>query len=135
MVRTEEEQVETPDYPLRILVVEDEPLVKEVIYVYLGEDGHTVDTAENGVEALEKFEAGDYDIVLTDRFMPEMNGDQLAAAIKERHPETPVVLLTGFGDLMEEGGDRLPGVDVIVSKPFTFSTLRTAIARGMQRKD
>ena len=126
--------MEKPDRALRILVAEDEPLVKEVIFVYLDGDGHTVVTAENGVQALEKFETGDYDIVLTDRSMPELNGDQLAIAIKERNPVTPVVLLTGFGDLMEEGGAQPSGVDVIVSKPFTLDTLRTAIARGMERR-
>jgi signal transduction histidine kinase len=131
-VPEEEEPLESPDHPLRILVVEDEPLVKEVITVYLDEDGHTVETAENGVEGLMKFEAGDYDVVLTDRSMPEMNGDQLALAIKRRNPKIPVVLLTGFGDLMESGGEHPSGVDIIVSKPFTFDTLRSAIAKGMQ---
>ena len=125
--------VEPLDHPLRILVVEDEPLVKEIVLLYLREDGHMVDTAENGVEALNRFEAGEYDIVVTDHSMPEMNGDQLAVAIKERNPKTAVVLLTGFGNLMEEGGEPSPGVDVTVGKPFTFATLRTAIAQGMRR--
>ena len=125
-------QVETPDHPLRILVVEDEPLVKEVILLYLKEDGHAVKTAENGVQALNEFDAGEYDIVITDHSMPEMNGDQLAAAIKERNPKTAVVLLTGFGNLMEEGAEQPPSVDVTVGKPFTFATLRTAIAQGMR---
>ena len=125
--------VEPLDHPLRILVVEDEPLVKEIVLLYLREDGHMVDTAENGVEALKKFEAGEYDIVVTDHLMPEMNGDQLAVAIKERDPKTVVVLLTGFGNLMEETGEQSPGVDVTIGKPFTFATLRTAIAQGMKR--
>ena len=125
--------VEPLDHPLRILVAEDEPLVKEVILLYLREDGHMVDTAENGVEALNRFEAGEYDIVVTDHSMPEMNGDQLAVAIKERDPKTVVVLLTGFGNLMEETGEQSPGVDVTIGKPFTFATLRTAIAQGMKR--
>jgi signal transduction histidine kinase len=125
-------EVEAPQDSLRILVVEDEPLVREVITVYLDEDGHRVETAENGVEGLKRFEAGEFDIVLTDRAMPEMNGDQLAIAIKERQPTMPVVLLTGFGDLMEGGGERPSGVDVIVSKPFTFDTLRDAIRKGLQ---
>lgn len=125
--------VEAPKDALRILVVEDEPLVREVITVYLDEDGHRVETAENGVEGLERFEAGEFDIVLTDRAMPEMNGDQLAVAIKKKQPHMPVVLLTGFGDLMEAGGERPAGVDVVVGKPFTFDTLRHAIEKGMNR--
>ncbi len=127
--------MEPPDHSLRILVVEDEPLVKEVVFAYLGEEGHRVDTAGNGVEALAKFEAGDYDIIVTDRSMPEMNGEQLAIAIKERNPKMPVVLLTGFGELMEDGAEQPPGVDATVSKPFTFASLRMAIAAVMGRKN
>jgi CheY-like chemotaxis protein len=69
--------------PLRILVVEDEPLVREVLGVYLSEDHHDVTTAVNGRDGLEKFQAGDYDLVVTDRAMPEMNGDQLAGRDQE----------------------------------------------------
>ena len=114
---------------LRILVVEDEPLVREVLGVYLAEDNHQVTTAENGREGLEKFRAGEFDLVMTDRSMPEMNGDALAAAIKQLRPAQPVLLLTGFGDIMAGAGERPAGVDLVVSKPFTLTTLRTAIAK------
>ena len=114
--------------PLRILVVEDEPLVREVIEVYLREDQHTIDTATNGREGLEAYRAGEYDLVLTDRAMPEVNGDVLACEIKKINPSQPVILLTGFGDLMSEAGERPAGVDLVVSKPFTLATLREAIA-------
>ena len=72
-------------------------------------------------------------IQLTDRAMPEMNGDQLAIEIKKLRPEQPVVLLTGFGDLMTDAGEHPPGVDLVVSKPFTLTTLRNAIARATGR--
>ena len=114
---------------LRILVVEDEPLVREVLGVYLAEDNHQVTTAENGREGLEKFRAGEFDLVMTDRSMPEMNGDALAAAIKQLRPAQPVLLLTGFGDIMAGAGELPAGVDLVVSKPFTLTTLRTAIAK------
>lgn len=115
--------------PLRILVVEDEPLVREVLNVYLTEDRHQVVMAANGREALEVFRAGEFDIVLTDRAMPEMNGDQLAVEVKKLKPAQPVILLTGFGDLMTGAGEQPEGVDLVVSKPFTLSMLRGAIAR------
>ncbi len=114
---------------LRILVVEDEPLVREVLGVYLAEDNHTVTTAENGREGLEKFRAGTFDLVMTDRSMPEMNGDDLAAEIKKLKPAQPVLLLTGFGDIMSGAGEKPTGVDLVVSKPFTLTTLRSAIAK------
>ncbi len=119
--------------PLRILVVEDEPLVREVISVYLDEDKHQVETADNGREGLEKFKAARFDLVMTDRAMPEMNGDDLAAEVKKLRPEQPVILLTGFGDLMTGAGECPDGVDLVVSKPFTLSTLRNAIAKATGR--
>ena len=114
---------------LRILVVEDEPLVREVLGVYLAEDNHQVTTAENGREGLEKFRAGEFDLVMTDRSMPEMNGDALAAEVKKLRPAQPVLLLTGFGDIMSGAGEKPAGVDLVVSKPFTLTTLRSAIAK------
>ncbi len=118
---------------LRILVVEDEELVREVLSVYLAEDHHQVTTAVNGRDGLEKFRAAEFDLVMTDRSMPEMNGDELAAAIKKLKPAQPVLLLTGFGDLMIGAGDQPPGVDLVVSKPFTLTTLRSAMAKVLAK--
>ena len=117
----------------RILVVEDEPLVREVISVYLSTDNHEVTTAVNGAEGLEKYRAGTFDIVLTDRAMPQMNGDQLAEAIKKIDPKMPIILLTGFGDIMLGSGEKPTGVDMILSKPFTMSQLREAIAKFVDK--
>ena len=119
-------------HPLRILVVEDEPLVREVLSVYLAEDKHVITVAGDGKEGLEKFTSGGpYDLVLTDRAMPEMNGDALAAAIKKINPKMPIVLLTGFGDLMSGAGEQPEGVTMVVSKPFTLAVLRNAIDKVM----
>jgi signal transduction histidine kinase len=121
---------EVSEEKLSILVVDDEDLVREVIMVYLMEDNHEVVTAENGLDGLEKFKAGKFDVVLTDRSMPEMNGDQFALEVKQLDPTMPVILLTGFGDLMTDEGDRPPGIDEIVSKPFTIHLLREAITKA-----
>ncbi|MBI1922615.1 response regulator [Candidatus Poribacteria bacterium] len=61
--------------------------------------------------------------------MPEMSGDQLAAAIKGIVPTQPIILLTGFGDLMNASGERPAGVDVVVSKPVTLSVFREVLGR------
>jgi len=115
---------------LRILVVEDEPLVREVLGVYLQEDQHEVVLAENGRLGLEKFSReGPFDLVMTDRAMPEMNGDELAEEVKKLNPKQPIILLTGFGDLMTGAGEKPRGVDLVVSKPFTLATLRSAMSK------
>lgn len=118
-----------PKKALRILVADDEPMIREVIQMYLSEDNHVVESAVNGREALEKFMESDYDVVLTDRSMPELNGDELAVAVKIHRPNVPVILLTGFGEVMKAEGERPAGVDAIIAKPFTLEVLRAALAK------
>ena len=123
---------------MRVLVADDEPMVREVIRLFLCEAGHTAELAEDGASALAKFRCGSYDLVLTDRAMPEMSGDQLAAAIKAINASTPVILLTGFGDAMHADGELPKGVDVVVAKPFTMKSLCAAfeeVARKCKRAE
>jgi len=117
--------------PLDILLVEDDEVVCEALSQDLTDDGHRVATATNGAEGLEKFHAGSFDLVITDRAMPEMSGDQLAAAIKEAAPDMPVILLTGFGDMMDVTGEKPAGIDLILSKPVTVAALRKVLAKAM----
>ncbi len=116
-----------------VLVVDDEPMVRQVLIGLLTGDGHTVETASNGQEALEKFHLDKYDFVLTDRAMPGMSGDQLAAAIKEIAPRQQVIMLTGFVDLMEEAHETAIGVDFILGKPVDHNELRRALAQVRAR--
>jgi signal transduction histidine kinase/CheY-like chemotaxis protein len=118
-----------PTGPLSVLVVDDEPIARDVLTEYLTGDGHQVQTAVNGREGFEKFKAGTFSVVITDRAMPEMGGDQLATMVKEQAPSTPVVLLTGFGDLMNAAGEKPDGVDLVVKKPIRLSTLREVLAK------
>jgi DNA-binding NtrC family response regulator len=92
-------------------------------------DGHRVETAHNGDEALAKFRAGEFDVAILDRAMPKMSGDQLAAAIKLIEPGIPVILLTGFGVLMAASGETPPNIDLVVAKPVTIDELRLALAK------
>jgi CheY-like chemotaxis protein len=112
----------------RVLVVEDEPLVRELLTVYLDQDNHETVTAENGEEGLDKFREGEFDLVLTDRSMPGMDGTQLALAIKKINPAVPVILLTGYGDITAGSEDYPEGVNQVVGKPFTMESLREAIS-------
>lgn len=113
----------------RVLAVDDDPMVREVIGTYLGEDGYTVELAANGREALEKFSAGEFDIVVTDYAMPEMNGDALAVEIHNRKPGLPVLLLTGFADQFAKSGATPEGIACVMSKPFTMAGLQSAVAK------
>ena len=123
----------TPVRPLHVLLVEDEPLVCQAAATCLRLDGHTVETADNGQEGLEKLskQHAAFDVVVTDRAMPQMNGDQLAAAIKQLVPDVPVIMLTGFGEMMSTLGEKPEGVDLIVNKPVTLNLFRDALAKVM----
>ncbi|MBI1930043.1 response regulator [Candidatus Poribacteria bacterium] len=121
--------VKPPSRSLRVLVVEDEPMIHQMLTTYLTSYGHTTEVATNGTEGLEKFQASQFDVVVTDRAMPEMGGDQLAAAIKEIMPNVPVIMLTGFGDLMNAVDEKPAGVDMILSKPVGLTEFRAALEK------
>jgi CheY-like chemotaxis protein len=112
---------------LRVLLTEDEPSLRQILTSYLRVDGHAIEAAGNGHEALAKFRPDAFDLVITDRAMPEMGGDQLAAELERRGSTTPVIMLTGLGDLMNEVGERPEGVDLVVAKPVTLAELRAAV--------
>ncbi len=117
---------------LRILAVDDEPSIREILAIYLTEEGCDVEFAAGGAEALTKFEKGRFDLLLTDYSMPGMSGDRLAAAIRASDPEIRIALLTGFGSQMPQGAPLRLEVDAIIAKPFSVQTLQTGIAEAME---
>ena len=116
----------------RILVVDDEPFVCDAVKMMLNFDGHVVDTASNARDALAIFDQGKFDLVITDFAMPNMKGDELAAAIKERCPGQPVVMITAYAEMLQSSGKTMPAVDLVISKPFLLENLRDAIAKVTQ---
>ena len=115
--------------PRHILVVDDESLVRRSVHILLQGDGYLVQEARSGAEALAMFEPDKFDMVFTDYLMPDMKGDQLAAAIKQRSPKQPVVMLTAFPEKFESPNRPPGGVDSLICKPFGLDTLREAIAK------
>jgi PAS domain S-box-containing protein len=113
---------------MRILVIDDEEDVRHVMAEYLSADGHQVDLADGPAAGLRKINEVHYNLIITDRAMPEMSGDQLALEAKRMSPLVPILMLTGFGDFMNAADERPEGVDVVVSKPITIDALRAAIA-------
>ncbi len=115
------------DRSLHILIVDDQPVLCELLANFLKNDLHLVEIAQSAQQALEKFKAGTFDLVITDHIMTEMNGEQLAAALKARDAAVPVILLTGFGEIRRAENERLSAVDAVVAKPFSRSGLRQAM--------
>jgi CheY-like chemotaxis protein len=123
-------QKKSPPTPQRrILVVDDEPFVCDAVKMMLSFDGHTVETASNGKEALAMYESSKFDIVITDFAMPAMKGDELARAIKARNPAQPVVMITAYAEMIQASGTPVQGVDFMIGKPFLLENLREAISR------
>ena len=119
---------------LHVLVIDDDETARNLISEYLSLDGYRVDLADGPGAGLRKIRAGRYDLIITDRAMPEMSGDQLALRSKRLAPAMPVLMLTGLGDFMYATDERPEGVDFVVSKPITIDALRHAIATATSRR-
>jgi len=111
---------------LRMLLVDDQPDVRESVGEMLGALGHTVTIAADGDTALEILHARRFDLIVTDLGMPGMNGIELARRVHELLPEVPIVLLTGWGADYETTPP--PDVQLVLAKPVTMGSLRAAIA-------
>ncbi|MEK7476328.1 MAG: ATP-binding protein [Candidatus Coatesbacteria bacterium] len=117
--------------PLRILVADDEPRIVRLLSGLLKRDGHRVTSAADGVAALDAFRARRFDLVITDRVMPGMSGDELADAVKRLRPTCPVIMVSGIASpagVVDTG--RAPA-DYSLPKPFSLAALREAINRVM----
>ena len=90
-----------PSGPARILVLEDEPQIREMLVDALRRAGHRVEFAADGLAGLARFQGGEFDVVLTDLSLPERSGLDVARAVKRMRAGTPVVLITGWGHLLD----------------------------------
>jgi CheY-like chemotaxis protein len=115
----------------RILVVDDEPDVRQAIKMMLEHDGHEVQTVDSGEAALAMLEHHTFDLITTDYSMAGMKGNQLAATIKQCRPGQPIIMVTAFAVDFHASGKPSGGVDYVLSKPFTLTELREAIAGVM----
>src|SRR6188768_1738732 len=119
---------------LRILLVDDDPVLLKSLSDALETDGHTVMTANGGRDGIDTFrqahEGGKaYSVVVTDLGMPYIDGRQVANAVKAMSPGSPVILLTGWGQRLQAEGDLPAHVDLVLAKPPRLRELREALAR------
>jgi len=118
----------------RILVVDDERQITRMLRASLQNSGYSVDIAQNGLEAFQKFEADPPDLIITDLSMPEMNGLELTQAVR-RVAETPIIVLSvRDGDSMKVTAlDE--GADDYLTKPFSMPELLARVRAQLRRKD
>jgi signal transduction histidine kinase/ActR/RegA family two-component response regulator len=125
---------------LRILVVDDDPLLIKSLRDTLETDGHVVVTAsagQDGIDTFRKARQSDqpFAVVVTDLGMPYVDGRQVASAVKSLSPSTPVIMLTGWGQRLMAEGDIPPHVDRVLNKPPKLRDLREALAQCLPPKE
>ncbi|HEU4794148.1 MAG TPA: ATP-binding protein, partial [Pyrinomonadaceae bacterium] len=121
IVQTEELQIPTPNKPLqmRMLVVDDEDFVRDLLGEILEGEGCVVELAQDGTEALALFREQGFAGVFTDVGMPGMSGWELAREIRQLNKQVPIAIVTGWGELVGSHEQRAAGVDWVIAKPVT----------------
>lgn len=119
--------------PLRILVIDDDPLVLRSLQDTLQADGHSVVIADGGQAGIDEFmearrRGQDFAVVITDLGMPRVDGRAVARAVGSESPRTPVILLTGWGQRLQAEREIPPHVDRVLAKPPRLAELRAALA-------
>jgi PAS domain S-box-containing protein len=134
-----DQRLAPPAPPLRILLVDDDPLVLRSLRDSLELENHDVATTEGGQAGIDEFagalEAGKpFDIVITDLGMPYVDGRKVAARIRQLDPRVPIVMLTGWGHRLIATDDKPEHVDRVLSKPPKMPELRATLAELTRRR-
>lgn len=119
---------------ISILVVDDEPIVRESLGSWFRQDGFSVDLAQSGREALEKLTAGLWDIFLIDIKMPQMDGLELQRKIKEINPEATIIIMTAYASVETAVEAMKQGAYDYIIKPFDPENLELLIRNALERK-
>ena len=125
---------------MRILFIDDEPLLRELLKEILECDGHQVHVADSGQSGLDAFRAAKkdgkpFDAVITDLGMPHLDGRQLAQILKKESPSTPIIMMTGWATLMKGEEDLPLHVDGVLNKPPKITELQETLRRVAERRD
>lgn len=115
-----------------VLVIDDDESFREVIAVRLELDGYAPEPVADGESGISRLRARNYALVITDLDMPGVNGVGVVRAVKERSPQTPVIVLTGSDDLAQWRAARQAGAFEVLAKGCDRMTLRKTIDRAME---
>lgn len=118
---------------VRILVIDDEQVIREGVDRALGKLGHTVTKAEDGTKGIELLQSEEFDIVLTDLMMPGMDGFAVLDWIKENQPHIQVIVITGFATVTKAVSAMKQGAFDFVGKPFTPDYIRVVVDRAVDK--
>ncbi len=111
----------------KILCVDDDPLVRELIVQSLQDEGLSTVDAENGRTALARLDDGDVELVITDMIMPEMDGIEFLSAARERQPDTPIIALSGGYTVLPKHAETTKSILKLASQLGVFAVLAKPI--------
>ncbi len=117
--------------PIKILTIDDESYVLDVLSSLLQRFGHTVSSHLSAIDAIKDYSENEYDLVITDLGMPEMSGKEVASKIKSMQKGVPIILLSGWAMSAEDDDSIKSVVDVVVSKPFTLEEIEDAVYQSI----
>jgi response regulator RpfG family c-di-GMP phosphodiesterase len=123
-----------PEDRPRVLVVDDEKFIRDVIADFLGMEGYIVRTAEDGSSAVSELERARYDMVISDLKMPNMGGLDLLQEVAASHPETLTVIMTGFGTVETAIDAMKRGAYDYILKPFKVEEVVRIVQRGLEKR-
>ncbi len=109
----------------RVLVVEDEENVRVLLNDAFRNEGHDVTEAATGAEALKRLDAGEFDLMICDLGLPELSGLHVARWVKDHRPELPVIIATGFAEMIAEEDYQKARIDDVISKPYAVADVLT----------
>jgi CheY-like chemotaxis protein len=111
----------------RILVVDDEPQVADTVRMVLAMSGHKVEVVDSAKRALEVYEPGKFDLVISDYSLGKMNGLELAREIKQKCPTQRFILITAYAETMALKKEGMAYIDFLMSKPFPLTQFQEAL--------
>ncbi len=117
----------------KILVVDDEKLVRWSIQKSMGQKECKVVSAANGAEAIEKIEQERFDLIITDLVMPGFNGIEVARRAKEIQPDAKIVMMTAYGSVLDKEEARAAGVLSFINKPFMVNEVRSVVQKLLSK--
>ncbi len=118
----------------KILVVDDEEVIRELLIRILESKGFNVETVENGLIALEKIKTNVFDVLITDLKMPKINGIDVLKEIKKSNPFTEVIIITGYPTIEAAVEAMRIGAADFISKPFDLETIHSIIKRILEKQ-
>src|SRR5262245_59574838 len=123
----------TGDRP-RVLVVDDEKFIRDILADFLGMEGYVVRTAEDGSAAIQELHRASYDLVISDLKMPRMGGLELLREVSQTHPDTITVIMTGFGTVETAIDAMKRGAYDYILKPFKVEEIVHIVQRGLEKR-